>query len=147
MQQRETSMRIAIGRCWRESCRRLRLAAAAAGGSKDHVARMCLFSGHDSTLMPLMMSLLPEWGRLDAGQQPTFPNQRTDWPPFCADLAIDLWVSESSAEPFVRALYCGEVVMHAEADERGFCPLDHWERMLAPLTAADPDGDGKTPKL
>eukprot|EP01046_Picozoa_sp_COSAG06_P103674 COSAG06_NODE_49851_length_322_cov_1.582960_1_plen_36_part_01 len=29
------------------------------------VANLCLFSGHDSTLMPMMMSLLPSWGGLD----------------------------------------------------------------------------------
>jgi hypothetical protein len=43
-------------------------AAAAADGvatGPATVANLCLFSGHDSTLMPMMMSLLPSWGGLD----------------------------------------------------------------------------------
>lgn len=145
-QRREESLRVGIGRCWRESFRRLQIAAAAAVGDErgldvdgviaDKAAKLCLFSGHDSTLMPLMMTLNPDWG-VGVARQPTYPNQRTDWPPFCADLAIELWAPEDATDRsacLVRAVYCGNVVIHAMADSNtGFCTLAQWGKMLAPF--------------
>lgn len=152
-QLREQSLRLGIGRCWWESCRRLRFAAAAAVGgeggvdidgvSADKAATLCLFSGHDSTLMPLMMTLRPDWG-VGVARQPTYPNQQTDWPPFCADLAIELWMPEDATDRsalLVRAVYCGNVVIHTMADSTtGFCTLGQWEQMLAPFM----EGAGET---
>ena len=58
--------------------------------------------------------------------------------------AIELWLPDEgeseggAAAPLVRAVYCGNVVLHAAAeDERGFCSLEAWEEMLAPLTTSE----------
>ena len=72
-----------------------------------------------------MMCLLPSWGLTEG---------RNDWAPFASDLAIELWDGDGS--PLVRALYCGEVVAHAAADEDGYCTLREWERLLQPVMGA-----------
>jgi hypothetical protein len=65
---------------------------------------------------------------------------------FVSVQAIELWLPDEgedagaapAAAPLVRAVYCGNVVLHAAAvDERGFCSLEAWEEMLAPLTTSE----------
>jgi hypothetical protein len=64
--------------------------------------------------------------------------------PIAGVQAIELWLpdegedAEAALAPLVRAVYCGNVVLHAAAvDERGFCSLEAWEEMLAPLTTSE----------
>ncbi|BFZ14079.1 hypothetical protein BsWGS_17118 [Bradybaena similaris] len=57
--------------------------------------KLCLFSTHDST----MTGLLEAFGLWD-----------DEWPPFGANIRIELYRDMNSPEYYVRVLYCGEVV-------------------------------------
>lgn len=56
--------------------------------------KLCLFSTHDST----MTGLLEAFGLWDC-----------EWPPFGANIRIELYRDMNSPEYYVRVLYCGEV--------------------------------------
>lgn len=53
---------------------------------------LVLLSGHDTTLMPLLRSM-------------DIFNER--WPPYCADIAIELYQDETVPSLWVQVLYCG----------------------------------------
>eukprot|EP01052_Picozoa_sp_SAG31_P018588 SAG31_NODE_1321_length_8801_cov_7.086532_7_plen_306_part_00 len=60
--QHSSALRDGMGECWRQSM--IRLHSIAAAQTVPAAPRLCLFSGHDSTVFPLMMCLLPQtWGR------------------------------------------------------------------------------------
>lgn len=64
-----------------------RMEAAAAGEAGD--TRMFLYSGHDSSLMPLLAAL---------------GKHVEDWPPYLSNLTLELW-QQPSGQHFVKVLY------------------------------------------
>ncbi|CAG5116696.1 unnamed protein product, partial [Candidula unifasciata] len=56
--------------------------------------KLCLFSTHDST-MTGVLEALGIW--------------KDEWPPFAANMRIELYKDMNSPEYYVRILYCGEV--------------------------------------
>ena len=62
-----------------------RMEAAAAGEAGD--TRMFLYSGHDSSLMPLLAAL---------------GKHVEDWPPYLSNLTLELW-QQPSGQHFVKA--------------------------------------------
>ena len=62
-----------------------RIEAMVAGGAG---ARLCLYSGHDFTVFPLMLCLVPGWGE---GAEDTIGGGLTQWTPFAGDVStLDL---------------------------------------------------------
>ena len=58
-----------------------RIEAMVAGGAG---ARLCLYSGHDFTVFPLMLCLVPGWGE---GAEDTIGGGLTQWTPFAGDVS------------------------------------------------------------
>lgn len=56
------------------------------------------YSVHDTTLN----ALLNAFEMIDEDSQ--------QWPPFAADVIIELWKEESQPEYFVKFFYCGKVI-------------------------------------
>ncbi|MDP2436431.1 MAG: histidine-type phosphatase [archaeon] len=86
-----------------------------------------LFSGHDTTIGPLLAAL------------EAFP---TDWPPFAARVQLELYQNASSSF-FVRGLYNGQVIYFGNqnpCDE--YCPFSQFKSIIAKyLTDAKSQND------
>jgi hypothetical protein len=156
------ALRLSMGACWRQSLRRLQAVVEGAAApaqprgspgpdaqscaSSPSSPRLCIFSGHDSTLFPLMMSLLPDvWGCAVAPDPVS--GHDSMWTPFCGDLAIELWKSSTAqssggGDHVVKVLYNGERVPHAAAGEDGFCTFEAWCNFLAPYLPKQGSVDG-----
>eukprot|EP01048_Picozoa_sp_COSAG05_P012060 COSAG05_NODE_1182_length_5594_cov_31.189081_4_plen_177_part_00 len=149
-----------MGELWRQSSRRLRNAVVADETTDNHkstrpqlLPKLCLFSAHDSTIFPMMTCLLPDWGLGNHPQlAPLSSTEYSEWSPFAANVTIELWclgLSLPTSAPdsskgverqekfFVRALYQGLAIPHANANLDGFCSLEEWESLLAPFVALD----------
>lgn len=73
---------------WPAALQRMEDAASgtAALGAAAPAPRLRLYSGHDSTIMPLLA-----------------PLQRVDhWPPYLSSLVYELWRRASDGQPYVR---------------------------------------------
>ncbi|XP_051499978.1 lysophosphatidic acid phosphatase type 6 isoform X2 [Apus apus] len=77
--------------------------------------KLILYASHDITLMPLLVAL------------GTFDHK---WPPYAADVTLELYQHRQSKEWFVRLSYCGEeqVVKGCRA---GICPLEEFLEVLS----------------
>lgn len=70
--------------------------------------KLYLYATHDVTLIPLLMAL------------DIYDNK---WPPFAADLTLELYQHRDSKEWFVQLYYCGEVQV-PRGCPHALCPLD-----------------------
>ncbi|CAG5131909.1 unnamed protein product, partial [Candidula unifasciata] len=61
--------------------------------SENCMVKLYLFSGHDTSLTP-MMEALGIWDFV--------------WPPFAANIIFELYFRERDSHYFVRVLYCGQ---------------------------------------
>lgn len=98
--------------------------------------KLALWSGHDSTIMPLLSAL----GVYDGL-----------WAKYAANLLVEIWLPAPGAqagaeggarEPHVRLLYDGKVITHRLAGcapNASLCPFAAFEAVVAPL-ALDDDG-------
>ncbi|XP_030307524.1 lysophosphatidic acid phosphatase type 6 isoform X2 [Calypte anna] len=77
--------------------------------------KLILYASHDATLLPLLVAL------------GTFNRK---WPPYSADLTLELYRHRRSREWFVRLTYCGQeqVVKGCRA---GLCPLEEFLEVLS----------------
>ena len=132
-----------------------RIEAMVAGGAG---ARLCLYSGHDFTVFPLMLCLVPGWGE---GAEDTIGGGLTQWTPFAGDVsspkmlklcravclangegvsplqvATELWRDEQGGHQ-IRVRYRGEPLILEHTDGEGFCSLDAFRAYLAPVTQTD----------
>ncbi|XP_038613661.1 lysophosphatidic acid phosphatase type 6 [Tachyglossus aculeatus] len=91
------------------------LEAVGPDASSSKTRKLYLYAAHDVTLVPLLMAL----GIFDR-----------KWPPYAADLALELYQHQESREWFVRLSYLGEeqVVRGCSA---GMCPLEEFLSALA----------------
>ncbi|NXM28182.1 PPA6 phosphatase, partial [Oxyruncus cristatus] len=81
----------------------------------EKARKLILYASHDSTLIPLLLAL------------GTFDHK---WPPYAADVTLELYQHRQSKEWFVRTSYRGEekVVKGCRA---GFCPLEEFLEVLS----------------
>ncbi|RLW03324.1 hypothetical protein DV515_00006593 [Chloebia gouldiae] len=81
----------------------------------EKARKLFLYAAHDSTLIPLLLAL------------GTFDNK---WPPYAADVTLELYQHQHSREWFVRVAYRGEeqVVKGCKA---GLCPLEEFLEVLS----------------
>uniref|UniRef100_A0A8B9F9D5 Lysophosphatidic acid phosphatase type 6 n=1 Tax=Amazona collaria TaxID=241587 RepID=A0A8B9F9D5_9PSIT len=81
----------------------------------EKARKLILYASHDSTLIPLMVAL----GTFDR-----------KWPPYAADVTLELYQHQQSKEWFVRMSYHGEerVVKGCKA---GLCPLQEFLQVLS----------------
>ncbi|XP_012585464.1 PREDICTED: lysophosphatidic acid phosphatase type 6, partial [Condylura cristata] len=77
--------------------------------------KLYLYAAHDVTLMPLLLAL------------GIFDNK---WPPFAADLTLELYQHRETQEWFVRLYYSGEEQLPRGCADR-LCPLDAFLNTLA----------------
>ncbi|NWI91875.1 PPA6 phosphatase, partial [Pitta sordida] len=81
----------------------------------EKARKLILYAAHDSTLIPLLVAL------------GTFDHK---WPPYAADVILELYQHRQSKEWFVRVSYRGEeqVVKGCRA---GLCPLEEFLEVLS----------------
>ncbi|XP_010017300.1 PREDICTED: lysophosphatidic acid phosphatase type 6-like [Nestor notabilis] len=81
----------------------------------EKARKLILYAAHDTTLIPLMVAL----GTFDR-----------KWPPYAADVTLELYQHQQSKEWFVRVSYHGEeqVVKGCRA---GLCPLQDFLQVLS----------------
>ncbi|XP_041276925.1 lysophosphatidic acid phosphatase type 6 isoform X1 [Onychostruthus taczanowskii] len=81
----------------------------------EKARKLFLYASHDSTLIPLLLAL----GTFDE-----------KWPPYAADVTLELYQHQRSKEWFVRVAYRGEeqVVKGCKA---GLCPLEEFLEVLS----------------
>nr|CAB3219779.1 lysophosphatidic acid phosphatase type 6-like [Phallusia mammillata] len=77
--------------------------------------KLYLFSGHDTTLMPLMQA----FGITDF-----------EWPPFAADITIELYEKKESGEQFIRILYLGKARKVSGCTDT-LCPLEQFKKSMS----------------
>ncbi|NXX25472.1 PPA6 phosphatase, partial [Nicator chloris] len=81
----------------------------------EEARKLFLYACHDSTLIPLMLAL------------GTFDDK---WPPYGADVTLELYQHRFSKEWFVRVSYCGEEQVVRGCDT-GLCPLKEFLKVLS----------------
>ncbi|KAM6167494.1 lysophosphatidic acid phosphatase type 6 isoform 1-T2 [Erethizon dorsatum] len=91
------------------------LKAAEPAPSSSKTRKLYLYATHDVTLMPLLMVL------------GTFDHK---WPPFAADLTIELYQHQESKEWFVQLYYHGEEQLPRGCPDK-LCPLDKFLNILS----------------
>uniref|UniRef100_A0A8D0H449 Lysophosphatidic acid phosphatase type 6 n=1 Tax=Sphenodon punctatus TaxID=8508 RepID=A0A8D0H449_SPHPU len=85
--------------------------------------KLILYAAHDVTLIPLLMEL----GTFDY-----------KWPPYAADVTLELYRHKHSKEWFVHLSYLGEEKV-VEGCRAGLCPLEEFLNAIAPYTASPGD--------
>ncbi|XP_066196989.1 lysophosphatidic acid phosphatase type 6 isoform X2 [Sylvia atricapilla] len=90
-------------------------AAVNPSNQAEKARKCCLYAVHDSTLIPLLLAL------------GTFDHK---WPPYAADVILELHQDRDSKEWFVRMSYRGEeqVVKGCKA---GLCPLEEFLEVIS----------------
>ncbi|KAM4906232.1 lysophosphatidic acid phosphatase type 6 [Sylvia borin] len=90
-------------------------AAVNPSNQAEKARKCCLYAVHDSTLIPLLLAL------------GTFDHK---WPPYAADVTLELHQDRDSKEWFVRMSYRGEeqVVKGCKA---GLCPLEEFLEVIS----------------
>ena len=71
------------------------------------VPRMCVFSGHDTTIMPMMATLMV-----------VVPTPQEEWPPYSAHIRIELLEKELNHTPYVRVVYRDHAVLRSMEEFR-----------------------------
>nr|XP_005017696.2 lysophosphatidic acid phosphatase type 6 isoform X2 [Anas platyrhynchos] len=89
--------------------------AADSSSPAEKARKLILYASHDVTLIPLLVAL------------GTFDHK---WPPYAADVTLELYQHRQSKEWFVRVSYHGEeqVVKGCRA---GLCPLEEFLEVLS----------------
>ncbi|XP_042724246.1 lysophosphatidic acid phosphatase type 6 isoform X1 [Lagopus leucura] len=89
--------------------------AADPSSPAEKARKLILYASHDVTLIPLLMAL------------GTFDHK---WPPYAADVTLELYQHRQSKEWFIRVSYHGEeqVVKGCRA---GLCPLEEFLKVLS----------------
>ncbi|NXI56591.1 PPA6 phosphatase, partial [Chloroceryle aenea] len=81
----------------------------------EKARKLILYASHDTALIPLLMAL----GTFDR-----------KWPPYAADVTLELYQHQQSKEWFVRVSYCGEEQM-VKGCREGLCPLEEFLEVLS----------------
>ncbi|NXA71679.1 PPA6 phosphatase, partial [Thryothorus ludovicianus] len=81
----------------------------------EKARKLFLYASHDSTLIPVLLAL------------GTFDHK---WPPYAADVTLELYQHRHSKEWFVRVLYRGEEQV-VKGCKEGLCPLEEFLEVLS----------------
>ncbi|NXH96340.1 PPA6 phosphatase, partial [Pachycephala philippinensis] len=81
----------------------------------EKARKLFLYAAHDSTLIPLLLAL------------GTFDHK---WPPYAADVILELYQHRRSEEWFVRVSYRGEEQV-VKGCKEGLCPLEQFLEVLS----------------
>ncbi|XP_039913060.1 lysophosphatidic acid phosphatase type 6 isoform X2 [Hirundo rustica] len=81
----------------------------------EKARKLFLYASHDSTLIPLLLAL------------GTFDHK---WPPYAADVTLELYQHRHSKEWFVRMSYRGEEQL-VKGCKAGLCPLEEFLEVLS----------------
>ncbi|NXQ55296.1 PPA6 phosphatase, partial [Anthoscopus minutus] len=81
----------------------------------EKARKLFLYASHDSTLIPLLLAL------------GTFDHK---WPPYAADVTLELYQHRHSKEWFVRVSYRGEE-QFVKGCKAGLCPLEEFLEVLS----------------
>ncbi|KAK6485623.1 lysophosphatidic acid phosphatase type 6 [Huso huso] len=84
--------------------------------SSDDSRKLYLYSVHDTTLMPCLMAL----GIFDM-----------KWPPYAADIALELYEHLSTKEVYIKVSYIGQDQLVRGCSDV-FCPLNEFRKALLP---------------
>jgi len=95
---------------------------AASGEAESAKTKMKLFSGHDTTLMPLLVAL---------------GHELRDWPPFMSNLIFELYWSERDGKHYVKIDYNKEVLRVEGCDRDGYLELGQLNDRLRPFMLQD----------
>ena len=114
----EELLSLSIGKVLEDLFMGMQLAAS----GKSGLAKMQLFSGHDTTLMPILVAL---------------GYDLKDWPPFMSNLIFELYWSESLQKHFVRIMYNKEVLRLKGDNGEGFIELPKLFSLLQPFMSVD----------
>ena len=128
------ALSLGMGPLFGHSCDRFKLVIACGGRQTMNLPRICLFSGDQTTIMGMLLSILPDWGIAEENCEV----------PFCAELSIELWSDwqgGTAREYSVRALYNGKPLIHRLADDKGFCKWPVWLDLLRPYTQDESTGE------
>lgn len=106
-------LRLSMGRLIQLMIQNMEEAAA-----EKPTAKMHLYSGHDSTILPLLVALGKE---------------EPHWPPYLSHLVFELWKRPSTGEHYVKVLYNRKPLrlseLCPEGEGRGAsCPLDRFKQ-------------------
>ncbi|KAJ2738218.1 hypothetical protein H4S06_006490, partial [Coemansia sp. BCRC 34490] len=106
------------------------------GTLRDHMAshisgklgplKLALYSGHDSTIWPLLIVL----GASD---------RNALWPPYASNLILELW-KKNSGDRVVRVIFNGKVLELRKEEQwcdMNACPLDQFYKRLAQFIPTD----------
>ncbi|KAK9824986.1 hypothetical protein WJX81_003696 [Elliptochloris bilobata] len=85
---REDILRLSMGRLFEQIVARMDAAAGRVSAAPQ--PRLALYSGHDTTIMPLLVTL---------------GGDLSHWPPYVSNLAFELWAVPEGGDPLVRVLY------------------------------------------
>uniref|UniRef100_A0A8C7YLH9 Acid phosphatase 6, lysophosphatidic n=1 Tax=Oryzias sinensis TaxID=183150 RepID=A0A8C7YLH9_9TELE len=85
------------------------------GGSSEPDRKLFLYSAHDTTLIPCLMAL----GIFDK-----------KWPPYGADITVELHQSQQTNEPFVKVSYMGEDQL-IPGCSGVYCPLQEFKQAMS----------------
>ena len=93
--------------------------------SGDSAVKMYLYSGHDTTLLPLLH---------------VFDIFDGDWPPFAANITLELYENKEKNEHFVQTLYEGEPQLVAGCSST-MCPLSEFQAAVDKYICTDTSYD------
>jgi len=112
------ALRLAIGPLWREiqDAHSKILENEESEAGKSH--KLVIYSGHDTTLMPMLISLNAFDGK---------------WPEYSANLVIELLRSRDTGEPHVRFLYNDQVLKIPGCGGKA-CRYDEFKNILADVS-------------
>eukprot|EP01114_Cavostelium_apophysatum_P014172 TRINITY_DN3607_c0_g1_i1.p1 TRINITY_DN3607_c0_g1~~TRINITY_DN3607_c0_g1_i1.p1 ORF type:complete len:435 (-),score=74.74 TRINITY_DN3607_c0_g1_i1:48-1274(-) len=89
----------------------------------ETLPKMVFYSGHDSTVGPLMASLADYF---------------IGWPPYASNVQMELWSNPSRTQFFAQVKYNGEVVLVKGCSDV-MCPIDQFQNVLNSRIPHDPD--------
>lgn len=102
--------RLAVGSMLSEVLEHMRPVALGDGEKRAEGRKLVVYSGHDSTLLPLLHAF----------------DAFLDWPPYASNFILELWRDEDQHDSYVRVVFNGDVV--PVFGEKSFCK---WETFVA----------------
>lgn len=92
----------------------------------DTEKKLYLFSGHDTTLMPMLLSL----GTYDG-----------TWPRFASNIVVELLKDRKSTEAFVRVFFNDEPLRLPGCGGKTICPYDDFVKLLGDVAKHPSPGE------
>jgi hypothetical protein len=99
------------------------------------VPKMCIYSGHDTTIMPMLATL-----------QIVVPTPKEEWPPYGAHIRLELLQNENaSGEYYVRMIYQNSVIMKSMNEFRALIQSQSKDMLIECQPTNDDDDSTVNP--